>query len=89
MIRVVPLTPSKVMTSGVITLGPGASFTVANDKVTANTRFNLTAQDGGNIPKGNIYLLTRNIGSNFVIKSTVNTDTGVRVYWEMIEPVNV
>jgi hypothetical protein len=70
----------------VITLGPGASFTVANDKVTANTMISLTAQDGGTIPKGSMYILTRTVGSGFTIKSTVNTDTGVRVFWQMIEP---
>ena len=89
MIRVVSQAPTKTMTSGVITLGPGASFTVANDKVIANTRFNVTAQDGGTVSKGSMYILTRTVGVAFTIKSTINTDMGVKVYWEMIEPANV
>lgn len=69
--------------SGVATLVAG-TVTVANTSITATTRVQLTAQEGGTLI-GAIRLGSRNAGTDFTITSSSITDTAV-IAWELKEP---
>lgn len=68
---------------GVATLAAGTA-TVANAKVTANSRIFLTAQTSGTAP-GALRISARTPGTAFTITSTSATDTS-QVAWFIIEP---
>ena len=72
--------------AGVIALGALGTVTIPNTRVTANTRFLLTAQDGGPAPTGVISQTARVPGVSFTITSSVPADVGVQVYYQLWEP---
>lgn len=72
--------------SGIIDTGPGGAVTVNNTRITANTRIELTIQDGGAVPTGSVYVSTRVVGTSFTIQSMAG-DVGVRVYYQLWEPL--
>jgi len=73
--------------AGVAVLDGTGTIVVGNTNVTATTKFNLTAQDGGNPPTGVIYQSARVVGTSFTIKSAAGAaDTGVAVYYQLWEP---
>lgn len=65
--------------SGVVTLS-GGTVTVSNTSVTANSRIQLTAQEGGTL-SGNLRVSARNPGTGFTITSTNGGDTANVAYW--------
>ena len=75
---------------GVVTLGAGGTFPLANTLITANTRIQLTWQDGGPNPAppaGNLYPTARAAGVGFTIASTGGAaDAGINVFWQLWEP---
>lgn len=62
---------------GVATLVAG-TVTVANTSITANSRIFLTAQDNNSV--GALRVSARNVGADFTITSSINTDNGVIAY---------
>jgi hypothetical protein len=55
--------------------------------VKAGTRFTLTVQDGGTLATGNVQVVARVVGTSFTIASSVVTDAGAIVYWQLWEGV--
>lgn len=73
--------------AGVAVLGAAGTVVVGNTQVTATTKFNLTAQDGGPPPTGVIYQAARVPGVSFTIASAAGAaDAGVQVYYQLWEP---
>jgi len=73
--------------AGVAVLDGTGTIVVGNTNVSATTKFNLTAQDGGNPPTGVIYQSARVVGTSFTIKSAAGAaDAGVQVYYQLWEP---
>lgn len=73
---------------GIAALGAPGLILVASTLVTANTRIMLTAQDGGTVPAGSVYVAARVPGASFSIASTAAAaDAGVLVAWQLWEPV--
>lgn len=69
---------------GTAVLTAGGLGTVANTSVTAVSRIFLTCQiPGGSV--GVLFVNSRNAGTNFIVKSTIGTDTSVFAY-SIIEP---
>lgn len=68
---------------GVATL-VGGTVTVANTKVTANSRIFLTSQTDGGAP-GSLRISARVAGTSFTITSTSGTDTSTVAYM-ILEP---
>lgn len=68
---------------GVATLVAG-TVTVANTKVTANSRIFLTPQNTGGTP-GAVRVASRVAGTSFTVTSTSGTDTS-QVAWFIVEP---
>jgi hypothetical protein len=68
---------------GVATLVAGA-VTVSTNKVTANSRIFLTAQNNSGTA-GHLYIGTKTAGTSFVINSTSGTDTR-QVAWVIVNP---
>lgn len=75
--------------SGVAILDAAGTVTIPNIKVKANTRFNITVQDGGAVPTGGlIYQSARAVGVSFTITSKSGAaDAGVQVYYQLFEPL--
>ena len=73
--------------SGIAVTGAGGTAVVSNTRITANTRIQLTIQDGGAIPTAAVYLNSRTVGFNFTIQSLSVTDVGVNVYYQLWEPI--
>jgi len=72
--------------AGIATIGAGGNIVVANTRVTATTRFQLTAQDGGSVPTGSPFVVSRVVGTSFTIQSTAGAaDSGVNVYYQLFE----
>lgn len=61
------------------------TVTVANNSITANSLIFLTSQVNGGTP-GFLRITAKNIGTNFVITSSSNTDTST-VAWNIIESI--
>jgi len=73
--------------AGVAVLGAAGTVVVANTRVTATTKFNLTAQDGGSLLTGSLQQSARVAATSFTIRSTAGAaDAGVRVYYQLFEP---
>ena len=74
--------------AGIAVIGAGGNIVVANTRVTATTRFQLTAQDGGAVPTGSPFVVARAVGVGFTIQSTAGVaDAGVNVYYQLFEPI--
>lgn len=74
--------------AGIVTLDAGGGALILNKNIKANTRILLTAQDGGTVPTGSMYVRTRAVGVSFVINSTGGgADLGVVVYYQLSEPL--
>jgi len=72
--------------AGVAVIGAGGNIVVNNNRVTANTRFQLTAQDGGTVPTGSPFVVARVVSTSFTIQSTAGAaDAGVNVYYQLFE----
>ena len=72
---------------GLAVLDAAGTITVANTNVKANTRFQITVQDGGAAPTGIIYQSARIVGTSFTILSSAGAgDAGVQVYYQLFEP---
>lgn len=73
--------------AGLAVLGAGGTVVVPNTRVTATTKFTLTAQDGGSLLTGALQQSARVIGTSFTIRSTAGVaDAGVQVYYQLWEP---
>lgn len=73
--------------AGVAVLDGIGRAVIPNTRVSATTRFNLTAQDGGSTPTGTPFVFSRIVGTSFTIRSTANAaDAGVQVYYQLFEP---
>jgi hypothetical protein len=73
--------------AGLAVLGAGGTVVVPNTRVTATTKFTLTAQDGGALLTGSLQQSARVVGTSFTIRSTVGAaDAGVQVYYQLWEP---
>jgi hypothetical protein len=73
--------------AGIAVIGAGGNIVVNNTRVTATTRFQLTAQDGGAVPTGSPFVVARVVGTSFTIQSTAGAaDAGVNVYYQLFEP---
>lgn len=70
---------------GIITLDAGGVKVIADPRVTALSRIMVTAQDGGVVPQGNLYIAARTVGVGFTIQSTNAADAGVVVYYQIWE----
>jgi hypothetical protein len=73
--------------AGVAVLGGAGAVVVANTRVSATTRFVLTAQDGGAPLTGALQQTARVAGASFTIASSAGVgDAGVQVYYQLHEP---
>jgi hypothetical protein len=74
--------------AGIAVLDATGTAVVANTRVKATTRFNLTVQEGV-APTGSVYQSSRIVGTSFTIKSNAGAaDAGVQVYYQLWEPTS-
>jgi len=83
---VAPPVPNRRV-AGLATLDGAGQLLILNPNVKAGTRFTLTVQDGGTLATGNIQVTARTVGTDFTIASSVVTDAGAIVYWQLWEGV--
>lgn len=73
--------------AGLAILDAAGTALIANNRVTATTKFNLTAQDGGAALTGSLQQSARVAGASFTIRSSAGAaDVGVQVYYQLYEP---
>lgn len=74
--------------AGVVTLDGTGSLVVPNTNIKANTRIQLTIQDGGAVPTAPVYVSARTVNTNFTISSMgIGVNAGVQVYYQLFEPI--
>jgi len=83
---VAPPVPNRRV-AGLATLDGAGQLLILNPNVKAGTRFTLTVQDGGTLATGNVQVVARVVGTSFTIASSVVTDAGAIVYWQLWEGV--
>lgn len=70
--------------SGVAVIAADGTVTVVNKNATSDVCLSLTAQDGGTVPAGSMYVSARVAGASFTIASTAGAaDAGTVVYWQV------
>jgi len=83
---VAPPVPNRRV-AGLATLDGLGQLLILNPNVKAGTRITLTVQDGGTLATGNVQVVARVVGTSFTIASSVVTDAGAIVYWQLWEGV--
>ena len=73
--------------AGIAILDSSGNNTILNTQITTTTKINLTIQDGGSVPTGFVYVISRVIGTSFSISSSTGPgNSGVYVYYQLWEP---
>jgi hypothetical protein len=76
--------------AGIAILDATGTAVIANTRVKATTKFNLSIQEGtGVVPTGTVYQSSRIVGTSFTIKSNAGAaDASVQVYYQLWEPTS-